>query len=178
MERNTPAVLGMSLAKVKIRDNAFNGCSPEDNLDITNNMIASNNIPPLFLRVLLLHYDKPNQKVRFASAAGVSPILIKKDGCTFVDQSKEYMPLGAWEDTEYELTEIDVESGDVLVLYNRHAEDDTTVRSNIKLSYMAEIVTDALKNHPLNVTDTIMERARKEISIDEFEYSLIIIRIK
>lgn len=179
MERNIAAALYMSFARLLLRDNSLFEISPDEVLDITNNQLVIANDTQMFIRAFMSEFDIEKKILRYSSAAGIIPLVIRKDGkLEKLNQSKEYMPIGAWEDTPYELSEISLNSGDIIVMYNRHSDSKNSVKAEYETEKLAEIVTENIKSDDDNPISTIVSEIKKYRNVDTMEYAIMIILVK
>lgn len=83
-----------------------------------NRGIALENNIDHFASLSLINYDSTTKKIQF-STAGTTPILYYNNETDEIKQvSKVTEPIGVEKNTEYTDTEIDVNSGDILVMYS------------------------------------------------------------
>lgn len=178
MDRDIVSVISMMLAKMLIKDYAFAGFTPEEILDIVNNKFVAGNDQALFVRSFLAEYDREKQKLYYSSASGAIPIVIRgSDTVIPLVQDKKFMPIGAWEDTPYEVSEVEIKSGDVIVLYDRPSDEDFRMSIDYDFNIMAEIVRKALDKKGDIIKDILAE-IEKIVGKEEFEYSLLVLKFK
>lgn len=179
MERNVAAALYMVFVKMLIRDSAMFGYSPEDILDVVNNRFSSGNDASLFAKAFVLKYDPKSGIAQYSSASGIRPILVRKSGEVLeLSQDKEYMPIGAWDDTPYERSEVEILSGDILIFYSQKEGYDKIYDEKTTREKLARFVKKSLEEHSDNIIEVIMNEVKKKIGVDDFEYSLLIVTIK
>jgi serine phosphatase RsbU (regulator of sigma subunit) len=106
-----------------------------------NNLLCAAGIEDKFITLGLCVLDAPTRKLTLMSA-GHTPLLIRRaDGrVDEVGQEVAGLPLGIMEDTVYQETEVQLNQGDVVVLYS---DGVTDARSR------ADELYDSLSNHRL-----------------------------
>ncbi len=70
-----------------------------------------------FATALIGILDKTDHSFTYANAGHMHPVVRKKDGEVKIIKGESGLPVGVMEDVEYEATRIDMELGDVLMLF-------------------------------------------------------------
>jgi sigma-B regulation protein RsbU (phosphoserine phosphatase) len=89
-----------------------------------NNLLCAAGIEDKFITLGLCVLDAPTRKLTLTSA-GHTPVIVRHaDGrAEEVGQEVSGLPLGIMEDSEYQQTEIQLEPGDVVILYSDGVTD-------------------------------------------------------
>lgn len=115
--KGVPAALFMMSARTYIKGSAVGHKQPEDVLAEANNMLEDGNDSMMFVTLLYAVYDPPTRRLKFANAGHNLPVIYHADGSVSDLPSTSGVALGLVPDMEFERGTIQLEPGDVLLLY-------------------------------------------------------------
>jgi sigma-B regulation protein RsbU (phosphoserine phosphatase) len=112
--KGTAAALYGSLAIGTLRELVVSStCNPASMLQMLNRRMHGARLDARFIALLFAVYDAAAQRLTLANAGGPYPLLIREGRAQEV--RIEGVPLGLFQDTEYEETTIDLQPGDVVL---------------------------------------------------------------
>ena len=115
--KGAPSSIFMAMTRTLVLEIAERGYQPAEVLRRVNHMLARNNDSCMFVTLLYGEYFFKTGLLRLVSAGHPAPVFIKPDGSLYQPKIKKSPPLGAFEDTSFEVNDIFVEPGEMAVLY-------------------------------------------------------------
>lgn len=124
--KGMPAGLFMMVVRTLLRNNAWNNLSAAATIAKTNRMIAADNPSVLFVTIFYLICDLKSGEIIFCNAGHNPPVVMKKNGISFLSSGEEAgkgMAIGIMEDAEYSDASLILDEGESLVLYTDGATE-------------------------------------------------------
>jgi PAS domain S-box-containing protein len=115
--KSIPAALFMALSRTIVRANATHHEKGTEVLQDANDMIAADSRSGMFVTLFYGVLDERSKSLVYANAGHPPPLLMRKDEDKFRALEVTGIALGIVEGMEYEERQIDLSSGDILVLY-------------------------------------------------------------
>jgi len=163
--KGVPAALFMALSRSMIRTKALTGCSPVTAFKRANRLIARDSRSNLFLSAFYALLDVESGTLTYARAGHDLPLWLKTQNSqpvTIESLQAKGIVLGIFEHIELEERQIQLEHGDMLILYtdgiteafNEHEEMFGTERlqdlvqhhAHLNAQAMIQLITDHVKN--------------------------------
>ena len=179
--KGTPAALFMMTAKTIIKDYALFKESTSEILNEANVRLCENNKESMFATVWIGILDIRTMTLQYTNAGHNYPILQRKGkGCEELETVHGLM-LAAFENTQYDQSEIHLEKGDRLLLYTDGATEahnkDNELYGVEKVEKMLEDTRDCSGEETLNkMVDDINSFAKGISQFDDI--TMVIISIK
>ena len=179
--KGTPAALFMMTAKTIIKDYALFKESTSEILNEANVRLCENNKESMFATVWIGILDIRTMTLQYTNAGHNYPILQRKGkGCEELETVHGLM-LAAFENTQYDQSEIHLEKGDRLLLYTDGATEahnkDNELYGVEKVEKMLEDTRDCSGEETLNkMVDDINSFAKGVSQFDDI--TMVIISIK
>lgn len=152
--KGVPAALFMMTVKTHINNLALSGYSPEELIKKANNKICENNKQNYFVTMLVATVNIKTGKLTLINCGHNLPLLKhKNDEYEFINLHPN-LPLGLFEDFDFQIYETQLKTGDILYLYT----DGVTEALNINEEmYGEKRLMDYLNNikNIQNVNDII-----------------------
>lgn len=115
--KGTPAALFMAMSRTVVRSLALTGRAPGDVLAEANRVLAESNDQNLFVTMFYGIFDRAEQRLIYANAGHVSPILKSGDGEVAYLPETGDLVLGMIPDLSYATIELPVAPRSLLVCY-------------------------------------------------------------
>jgi serine phosphatase RsbU (regulator of sigma subunit) len=115
--KGVPAALIMAMSRTIIRGTALSGRSPAEVLQRSNELILKDSRTDLFLSAFYAHLDTHLGRFTFANAGHNPPILVPANQNKLEVLTSSGSILGSFESVQLEEKCIQLEQGDMLVLY-------------------------------------------------------------
>src|SRR5678815_523101 len=113
--KGMPAALLMSNAQALLKSVAAATIAPHELCTRVNSVVCENIVPNRFISCFYAHFDSQTQALAYTNAGHCPPMLIRNDECI---RLKDGGPvLGVFSDRRYFEGELDLQSGDCLVLF-------------------------------------------------------------
>jgi sigma-B regulation protein RsbU (phosphoserine phosphatase) len=166
--KGVPAALYMALSRTTIRNTALRGHAPAEALTWANRFVLEDSQSDMFLSAFYATLDVNSGRLHFANAGHNRPLWWRAETRTFQELDARGMVLGVLEEVELEERQVEVASGDVLVLYTdgvTEAVDETyeefgqaRLRAAVADTMMAspEVSADAILNAVLEAVRTFI----------------------
>ena len=122
--KGVAAALMMAKFSGDTRSSILTENAPAPTATRLNNLLCAAGIPDKFITLSLCVLDIPTRKLTLTSA-GHTPVIIRRaDGrAEEVGQEVSGIPLGVMEDSDYQQTEVEINQGDVVVIYSDGVTD-------------------------------------------------------
>jgi sigma-B regulation protein RsbU (phosphoserine phosphatase) len=115
--KGVPAALFMVIAKTLLKIHLLRGTDPAETLDAVNRLLCEDNPQSMFVTVFLCVFDLNTGKMTYANG-GHNPPLLSLSGEPYqFMRPRKGVPLGMFEESRYQLGELDFHAGDKLYLY-------------------------------------------------------------
>jgi sigma-B regulation protein RsbU (phosphoserine phosphatase) len=115
--KGVPASLFMAVTRTLVRSISDNVHSPSAIVESLNRSISQNNDSNMFVTLFLGVLDLKTGELLYTNAGHNPPVLIRKNGETFMFEKTKFIPAGLFEDFKYGESSLKLESGDKLFLY-------------------------------------------------------------
>jgi len=115
--KGVPAALFMALSRVIVRTSSTWFKVPSDIIRHANSIISSDSKTGMFVTLFYGVIDKDTRKFTFVNAGHNPPILYHGDSGTMEELEGTGIALGIMDDAEYSQNEVQVTSGDTIILY-------------------------------------------------------------
>lgn len=122
-DKGVPAALFMAVSRTIIRSVAFTGRGPASALTRANQLILADSQADLFLSAIYLVLETGTGRVSFSNAGHNRPLLYRAAARTLSELTQRGIILGAFDEITLQEDRLDLESGDVLVLYTDGVTD-------------------------------------------------------
>ncbi len=122
-DKGVPAALFMALSRTIIRSVAFTGRGPASALMRANQLILADSQADLFLSAIYLVLDTATGRVSFSNAGHNRPLLYRAATKSLTELTQRGIILGAFDEITLQDDRLDLNSGDVLVLYTDGVTD-------------------------------------------------------
>ena len=141
--KGIPAAIFMAVSRTLIRATGIRGGSPSDCLAYSNKLLSSESVDCMFVTVFYGIYNIKTGEVTYCNAGHNPPYLLKSNGeVKALPLAKDPM-VGAISDIEYHEESIQLEKGEMLILFT----DGVTEAMNVSFAeYGDERLVAALKN--------------------------------
>ena len=141
--KGIPAAIFMAVSRTLIRATGIRGGSPSDCLAYSNKLLSSESVDCMFVTVFYGIYNIKTGEVTYCNAGHNPPYLLKSNGeVKALPLAKDPM-VGAIPDIEYHEESIQLEKGEMLILFT----DGVTEAMNVSFAeYGDERLVAALKN--------------------------------
>jgi serine phosphatase RsbU (regulator of sigma subunit) len=116
-DKGVPSALYMALSRTVIRTTAFTGRSPASSLMRASNLILNDSQSDLFLSAFYAKLDTDTGRLIFCNAGHNPALWFRGAAGDFRELTTPGIILGAFEDIELEEQRVDIDAGDLLVLY-------------------------------------------------------------
>ena len=160
--KGIPAALIMAFLRASLRAAAHIGYAPHISLTKVNQLLWESTENHQFVTAFFGTLDATNRTLAFANAGHNPPIVIDNDGKHFID--KGGVPLGLFQDARYYEYYLQIESGQILILYT----DGVTEAMNEKGE---EYGTERLANHVQSNRDLTAREIIESIRHDIIEFT-------
>ncbi|MBW3622987.1 MAG: SpoIIE family protein phosphatase [Armatimonadetes bacterium] len=114
--KSVHAAMHAAMGKHFIRALAHRCTDPAEVLRCTNELIARETPPEIFISIFFGMLDVPTGRLVYSNAGHVPPLVVKRDH-TLEELSPTGMLLGLWDDSTYESRETVLEVGEALLCY-------------------------------------------------------------
>ena len=132
---------------------------PAESIVKINEHMCANMVEGRFVTYILIVLDVKNHKMRMVNAGHMSPFIRKPDGSVEeFDDEQTGLPVGVMEGYPYEVTERDINPGEMFVLFTDGVDEAMNPASEL---YTLERMRDFVKNGSDNA-----ETMRKELLAD------------
>jgi sigma-B regulation protein RsbU (phosphoserine phosphatase) len=112
--KGTPAALYASMAIGILREHTANhALTPPEMLATMNYRLCASNISPGFVALLFAHYFPDERLLTLANAGIPRPILLRD--CAAQEVKIDGMPLGIFQETEYDILQLTLQPRDLLI---------------------------------------------------------------
>jgi serine phosphatase RsbU (regulator of sigma subunit) len=116
--KGVPASLFMALATRGFRTLALTGRTPAEIATRLNYELTENNEQGMFVTMFICMYDLKQHRLEYCNAGHNPPIIGNAEGqYAFLDMKETNAPIGLWPDLEFLGEEIDLPSGNMMLLY-------------------------------------------------------------
>ena len=113
--KGVSAALFMVMTETALRENLKAGCSLSDTLNMVNREICLSNPENMFVTVFAALLDTENGVLKYVNAGHEAPVILRENS-SFL-KMKSGIPLGLFEDSDIEEEEIQLSSGEGLLIF-------------------------------------------------------------
>lgn len=121
-DKGAPAAIYMAVARSLIRGNAAGAASPLEAMQRANRLIVADSRAGMFVTAFYLLLDPRSGRVQYVNAGHNLPVMRRAQG-EIVELNRGGMALGWFDDNPLREHELELESGDLLVLYTDGVTD-------------------------------------------------------
>ena len=114
--KGAPAALYGALSSGIIRTRAGRKYPPGQMLELVNKTLYQRPIESQFIAVTYSIYDPQARKITIANSGLPYPLMVRSGQANFLDVGG--VPLGLFPDSHYQETEVQLQTGDILVFYS------------------------------------------------------------
>jgi sigma-B regulation protein RsbU (phosphoserine phosphatase) len=158
--KGVSAALFMALSRTVVRANALWHVRPKEVITDANRMIAKDASSGMFVTLFYAALDPEKHELAFVNAGHNPPILARK-GESIRELGITGIALGALEDTSYEEHVVELEAGDVLVLYT---DGVTEAVNNRDEQFGVDRLKDTIKSSGDSDARSTLERIVREVT--------------
>lgn len=128
--KGIPAAMFMMTGKTLLRDHAERGDKPAAIFRNANNKLCEGNDAEMFITAWMGFLDTDSGLVRFVNAGHNPPVLIRAGRASFIPQ-RANIALAAAENVNYREQTLQLQSGDLLLLYTDGVTEATDVKAEL-----------------------------------------------
>lgn len=125
------ASLFMVITKTLIKNRALAGESPKTILEKVNNQLCENNDASMFVTVWVGIYEISTGKLTASNAGHEYPVVRHKDGAFELYKDRHGFVVAGMEDVRYTEYEMQLDPGDVLLVYTDGVAEATNMEENL-----------------------------------------------
>ena len=159
--KGMPAALLMASFGSEVRHLVRTGVAPEAVAEALNTAFLDVELPCRFITFLLLLLDVPSHTIRFVNAGHFCPMIRRKDGkVEILGDESAGRPIGIEGSDRYQSVEVEMNPGDVLVLFTDGATDAQSPGENF---YTLEGVRNQVAmtpGSPAQIGDALLRSVR------------------
>ena len=115
--KGVPAALFMMTVKTHINNMSYLGCSPENLISAINNKISKNNKQGYFVTMLIVIVNIRTGETSIINCGHNLPLLKHKDGEYEFMKLKANIPIGLFENFDFQIYKTKLTDGDMLYMY-------------------------------------------------------------
>jgi sigma-B regulation protein RsbU (phosphoserine phosphatase) len=115
--KGIPASIFMASSRNIIKSQAMSNPDPANVLPMTNQLIADEVQPGMFVTVFYGWYNIKTKRLRFTNAGHMPPLLLRSSTCCCSSLFNPNFPIGLFTTAEFYDAEIQLQKGDILILY-------------------------------------------------------------
>jgi sigma-B regulation protein RsbU (phosphoserine phosphatase) len=123
--KGAAAALYGAMVSGLLRTLAHRRRSPGGLLRLLNNVLRERIVEAQYVTLMVLVWERPNRRFVMANAGGSPPLLCRKG--EILKLKVEGVPAGLLDDREYEELNVEVDTGDLMVLYSDGITDQTNL---------------------------------------------------
>lgn len=156
-DKGVPSALYMALCRTVIRTIAFTGRSPASALMRASNLILEDSRSDLFLSALYGKLDTDTGRLIYCNAGHNPALWLRVATGEFQELTTQGIVLGAFENIELEEKRVDLDSGDLLILYTDGVTEAIDPHEReFSLHRLKEVVTSNAKRSAQEILDSIV----------------------
>lgn len=160
--KGIPAALFMALSRIVVRVVAGWFGEPAQTIQYANTIIEGNSKTGVFVTLFYGIIDHATKKFRYVNAGHNPPIIYHPKTGTFFELPLTGIAVGVMPDAEYEQKEIELHSGDIIVLYT----DGVTEAINEQNEMFGEMrLKNIIENNTLNSVEQIISTIIDEVNV-------------
>ncbi len=160
--KSVPGALFMMVSKAILKNNAMQGKSPAEILNVANETICSNNKMEMFVTVWIGIMEISTGRIVAANAGHEYPAICRKGGSFELYKDRHGFVVGGMEGVRYKEYELNLKPGDRLFLYTDGVPEATDANGEL---FGTERMTDALNRGGSRPEDLLKEVRR---NVDDF----------
>jgi sigma-B regulation protein RsbU (phosphoserine phosphatase) len=150
--KGAPAALYGALSSGVIRTRAGRKYPPGQMLELVNKTLYQRPIEGQYVAVTYAIYEPKTRTIAMANSGLPYPLLVRAGQPTFLDIGG--IPLGLFPDSRYEETELQLQTGDVLVFYS---DGVVEMRNDAGDEFGLKRLADAVRNNHEKTCDEIVK---------------------
>ncbi|NOZ22251.1 MAG: SpoIIE family protein phosphatase [Planctomycetes bacterium] len=168
--KGVPAALFMAVTRTLLKNLVLSGLGPAEVLNRANDILVEDNDESMFVTLFLAIYETDTGKLRYANAGHNPPFHLTSEGKMHPPIKATGPILGVIPDIEYTEDEVQVDLGDVLVLYT---DGVTEAQNTTRELYGEERFLEVLINHvgqaPEDLCDTVIAAVNEYQGENQFD---------
>ena len=125
--KGIPAALFMAVSRTIIRSKGMQGCSAAECMTESNRLLAAYSVGNMFVTVFYAIYNTKTGFVSYSNAGHNPPHLLRRDGTVSELPISKNTIMGVFDDLEYQEDTLQLEQGDVLVMFTDGVTEATNV---------------------------------------------------
>ncbi len=176
--KGVPAALFMALSRALMRANAINDPRVAHAVQQTNRLILECTSSGLFVTLFYAIIDTRNRRLQYVCAGHNPPLVYKQQSGERIWLEADGIALGVIDEIELEEKELELETGDIVVLYTDGVTEATNLQDEIwGEERLLQLVTDS---HELSasdlsakICDTAMAFTGEAPQFDDFTLMLV-----
>lgn len=162
--KGIPAALFMAITQTLQRSIALMEKDPASVAMSMNRILAVGNRSRMFVTWWTGHLDLKTGRMNYVNAGHNPPLLRRSDGSVHVLEEHHGRPLALIKESRYSSSTIDLEAGDLLVLYTDGLTENRVGNETFGLNRLIDIIRGVTDNSP----DAILEKIKEKV--DEFTH--------
>jgi sigma-B regulation protein RsbU (phosphoserine phosphatase) len=152
--KGAPAALYGALSSGVIRTRAGRKYPPGQMLELVNKTLYQRPIEGQYIAVTYAIYDPQARSIALANSGLPYPLLVRAGQATFLDIGG--VPLGLFPDSQYEETAVELQTGDVMVVYSDGVvETRNDAGEEFGLKRLAEVVSQNYQRTPDEIVRSV-----------------------
>lgn len=179
--KGIPAAIFMASARSIIKSQALANPRPAQVLHIANQLIAEDAQHGMFVTVFYGLYQITTRKLRFTNAGHTLPYLYRPATTACSSLFNTNFPLGVFEPFSFQETEIQLEQGDILVLYTDGINEMLNpVREQFGLERLVNVILEFGSRSPKELCEQIIAQVKdfaEEQGLTD-DISLLIVQVR
>jgi sigma-B regulation protein RsbU (phosphoserine phosphatase) len=159
------SALLMAMARSTLRREVDGSTGPAELIDLTNRALFADLVhAELFITAFCASYDPATRQLQFANAGHNRPLLRRARDGSLVELDAEGTSLGILEDGGYEQQELELEPGDLLLIYTDGVVEAAGVEEvQLGDERLAEVVAQCDGFSPTELIDTVFGAVQKHL---------------
>ncbi len=129
--------------------------SPSQLMKSLNETLLERKVDAQYATLSLISWNSRTRMITMASAGTLPPILCRKG--KIIEIQSEGVPIGLLEDQEYDEATMQLERGDLLLLYSDGMEDQLAGEEEYDRERLVKLVVENCKQRPRELVKTIFE---------------------
>ena len=128
--KGVPAAIFMAVSRTLIRATGIRGVKPSECITYSNNLLAKESVNSMFVTVFYGIYNIQTGEITYTNAGHNPPYLLKANGSLQMLPMTKDIVAGAIDDYQYSEDKIQMEHGDILLLYTDGVTEATNTDFN------------------------------------------------
>jgi sigma-B regulation protein RsbU (phosphoserine phosphatase) len=156
--KGVPAALFMALSRIVVRVTATWFKKPSEVISFANPIISNNSKTGMFVTLFYGIFDNETNTLTYVNAGHNPPIVFRKGSGKIEELELTGVAVGAMDDARFEQREINLSSGDVIVLYTDGITEALNEREEMfEVPRLIELIQKKSASSSQEIVDAIIE---------------------